>query len=80
MRRLRAREEPAAAGGQLNDRQHAVVQLVGQGLTNQQIARRLDVSPHTVNYHLRKLYGNYGVRSRIGLLRAVQDGVRANAG
>nr|WP_232265441.1 LuxR C-terminal-related transcriptional regulator [Streptomyces pactum] len=80
VRRLRAREEPAAAGGQLNDRQHAVVQLVGQGLTNQQIARRLDVSPHTVNYHLRKLYGNYGVRSRIGLLRAVQDGVRANAG
>ncbi|WP_413231863.1 LuxR C-terminal-related transcriptional regulator [Micromonospora zamorensis] len=26
--------------------------LVGQALTNQQIANRLNISSHTVNYHL----------------------------
>ncbi|MFG2749637.1 LuxR C-terminal-related transcriptional regulator [Streptomyces xanthophaeus] len=57
----------------LNDRRSAVVSLVAQGLTNQQIARRLEVSPHTVNYHLRKLFHSYGVRSRIDLLRAVEQ-------
>ncbi|MGK5497762.1 response regulator transcription factor [Streptomyces sp. URMC 125] len=46
---------------------------MGEGLTNRQIARRLGVSPHTVNYHLRKLFHSYGVRSRIDLLRAVEQ-------
>ncbi|MFV0131725.1 LuxR C-terminal-related transcriptional regulator [Streptomyces sp. HMX87] len=75
VRRAHARDAdaPVAAGIPLNDRQSAVIRLVGEGLTNQQIARRLDVSPHTVNYHLRKLFGSYGVRSRIDLLRAVEN-------
>ncbi|MFJ8586650.1 LuxR C-terminal-related transcriptional regulator [Streptomyces sp. NPDC093595] len=71
--RARGAQPPPAAGVALNDRQSAVVRLVAEGLTNQQIARRLDVSPHTVNYHLRKLFGSYGVRSRIDLLRAVEN-------
>ncbi len=45
--------------------------LVADGLTNQQIGRRLALSPHTVNYHLRKLFQRYGVSSRIDLLQAV---------
>ncbi|MFJ9112288.1 LuxR C-terminal-related transcriptional regulator [Streptomyces sp. NPDC102283] len=67
----------ATAGIPLNDRQAAVVRLVRAGLTNQQIARRLDVSPHTVNYHLRRLFSSFGVRSRIDLLRAVEQRVQA---
>ncbi len=75
VRRAHARDAdaPAAPGIPLNDRQSAVIRLVREGLTNQQIARRLDVSPHTVNYHLRKLFGSYGVCSRIDLLRAVEN-------
>ncbi|MEE1756463.1 helix-turn-helix transcriptional regulator [Streptomyces sp. SP18CS02] len=81
-RRPRAPATDVAARGAvpLNDRQSAVVRLVGEGLTNQQIARRLEVSPHTVNYHLRKLFYSYGVRSRIDLLRAVERQARQGAG
>ncbi|RKT54785.1 response regulator transcription factor [Saccharothrix australiensis] len=60
------------ADDDLDGRRRDVVRLVAQGLTNQQIARRLGLSPHTVNYHLRRLYQAYGVRSRIELLRAAQ--------
>ncbi|CAM5516857.1 MULTISPECIES: helix-turn-helix transcriptional regulator [Streptomyces] len=58
----------------LNERQSHVVALVRAGLTNRQIASQLGMSPHTVNYHLRKLFTRFGVRSRIGLLRAVEEG------
>lgn len=54
----------------LSARQHELLRLVGEGLTNQQMARRLGLSPHTVNYHLRKLFKCFGVNSRIDLLRA----------
>ncbi|GAA3388337.1 helix-turn-helix transcriptional regulator [Streptomyces roseoviridis] len=55
----------------LTETQRALVGLVADGLTNQQIGRRLALSPHTVNYHLRKLFKRYGVSSRIDLLQAV---------
>ncbi|MFI8104597.1 LuxR C-terminal-related transcriptional regulator [Streptomyces sp. NPDC086023] len=61
-----------ARGGRLSEQQHALVALVAEGLTNQQIARRLALSPHTVNYHLRKLFKIYGVSSRIDLLQAAR--------
>jgi DNA-binding CsgD family transcriptional regulator len=44
-----------------------VAQLVRRGLTNQQVAKQLHVSPHTVNYHLRQIYRKLGVRSRVEL-------------
>ncbi|MET9296943.1 LuxR C-terminal-related transcriptional regulator [Streptomyces sp. NPDC003077] len=74
-----AAEPPVGGGAQagcaaLNDRQSDVVALVRAGLTNRQIASELGMSPHTVNYHLRKLFTSFGVRSRIGLLRAVEEG------
>lgn len=67
------REVPVPAGSGLNEQQRILVGLVGEGLTNQQIARRLALSPHTVNYHLRKLYKAFGVSSRIDLLTAVEQ-------
>ena len=55
----------------------AVVRLVAEGRTNQQVATRLFVSPHTVNTHLRNAFGKLGVRSRVELARVVaaQDDV-----
>ncbi|MEV8153510.1 helix-turn-helix transcriptional regulator, partial [Streptomyces fradiae] len=53
----------------LNGQEHRIVQMVAEGLTNKQIARRLEISPHTVNYHLKKLFRKVGVNSRIALLR-----------
>ncbi|WP_326703871.1 LuxR C-terminal-related transcriptional regulator [Streptomyces cyaneofuscatus] len=62
------RDEPA--GPELDERQRLMVRLVAEGLTNQEMAGRLRLSPHTVNYHLRKLFRTFGVGSRIDLLNA----------
>ncbi|MBD2829711.1 hypothetical protein ID875_19625 [Streptomyces globisporus] len=40
-----------------------------RGADQQADARRLGISPHTVNYHLKKLFQKTGVNSRIALLR-----------
>jgi DNA-binding CsgD family transcriptional regulator len=51
----------------LTDSQRTVVALVGEGLTNQQIANRLYLSPHTVNYHLRTIFRRLAIHSRVEL-------------
>ncbi|GGZ38416.1 hypothetical protein GCM10010387_35670 [Streptomyces inusitatus] len=65
---------PAAPAGppDLNGQEYEIVRLVAEGLTNQQIGRRLEISPHTVNYHLKKLFRKVGVNSRIALLREIR--------
>ncbi|MGW0789446.1 LuxR C-terminal-related transcriptional regulator [Streptomyces sp. NPDC002911] len=64
------------AGPELDERQRLLLRLVAEGLTNQEMAGRLQLSPHTVNYHLRKLFRTFGVGSRIDLLNAaVRAGV-----
>ncbi|WP_256098087.1 helix-turn-helix transcriptional regulator [Streptomyces sp. MnatMP-M17] len=64
---------PQAGWEQLTDRQRTVVELAVQGLTNRQIAERIFVSPHTVNYHLRKIYRALSVSSRIDLFRLAHN-------
>ena len=55
----------------LTPTERAVVRLVAEGRTNQQVATRLFVSPHTVNTHLRNAFTKLGVRSRVELARLV---------
>jgi DNA-binding CsgD family transcriptional regulator len=50
----------------------AIADLIGEALTNQQIARRVVRSPHTVNYHLRQIYRKLGINSRVQLAALVQ--------
>jgi len=60
------------------------VQLVCEGMTNPQIARRLGVSPRTVQGHLLKVFRKFDVSSRTELvarlLRAQISGVNAPSG
>ncbi|URN13519.1 helix-turn-helix transcriptional regulator [Streptomyces radiopugnans] len=37
------------------------------GLTNRQIARELELSPHTVNYHLRNVFRKLSITTRVKL-------------
>ena len=47
--------------------------LVAEGLTNGGVARRLYISPHTVNTHLRHVFGKLGVSDRTqAAVRAVE--------
>jgi ATP/maltotriose-dependent transcriptional regulator MalT len=45
----------------------AIANLVAQGLTNKQIAEKLNRSHHTVDSHLRSIFAKLNVNSRVGL-------------
>lgn len=53
--------------GQLTDTEYAVAELVSQGLTNGRVARQLFMSPHTVAFHLKKIFRKLDVASRVEL-------------
>ncbi|MGW8226696.1 MAG: LuxR C-terminal-related transcriptional regulator, partial [Anaerolineales bacterium] len=48
----------------LTRRQDDILRLMGRGLTNQEIANDLVISPHTVRAHATKIYAKLGVTSR----------------
>ncbi|MFI6326409.1 response regulator transcription factor [Nonomuraea sp. NPDC050556] len=48
----------------LTKRESAVLRLVAQGLTNGQIARRLEISPRTVEKHVENARGKLGAANR----------------
>jgi DNA-binding NarL/FixJ family response regulator len=60
-----ARRARADSRGALSPREMEVLVLMGDGLTMQQIARRLGISPRTVEAHATKLYRKLDVRSRV---------------
>ncbi|PJE95980.1 LuxR family transcriptional regulator [Streptomyces carminius] len=53
----------------LSEMERRISYLVSVGLTNRQIARRVHLSAHTVNYHLRKIYRKLGINTRVELAR-----------
>jgi len=50
-----------------------VAQHVAQGMTNRETAALLQVSPHTVDYHLRRIFQKLQLRSRVELARMLAD-------
>ncbi|MFI9275779.1 helix-turn-helix transcriptional regulator [Kitasatospora sp. NPDC052896] len=71
--------ETIACGDSLSDRERQVLGLLAEGYTYQSIARRMQISPHTVDTYLRRIRGKTGVRSRAHLLRlaiALDDSTR----
>ena len=52
----------------LSKREEEVVRCVTEGLTNREIAERLDLSQHTIKNHLFRIFDKLGVSNRIELL------------
>jgi LuxR family maltose regulon positive regulatory protein len=48
----------------LSEREREVLRLIAEGLSNQELAARLYLSPHTIKVHTRNIYGKLGVTSR----------------
>ena len=61
VQRRRQRNETV---GSLTGREKEVLELIAQGLTGGQVARRLGVSQKTVESHVGRLYAKLGVRTR----------------
>ncbi|OCC11052.1 response regulator transcription factor [Streptomyces sp. PTY087I2] len=49
----------------LSERERSVLDLIGEGLTNRQIAQRLYLSEKTVKNHISRLLGKLGVERRV---------------
>jgi DNA-binding NarL/FixJ family response regulator len=70
---LITQEEPADLHN-LTARQHEILRLVAEGLTNAQIAQRLFLSEFTVKQHLRAAYKTLGVKNRTEASRLIRRG------
>ncbi|MFD5890648.1 response regulator [Streptomyces sp. NPDC060334] len=65
----------------LSERERAVLELIGDGLTNRQIAKRLYLSEKTVKNHISRLLGKLGVERRVqAAVIAAQVHDQANGG
>jgi DNA-binding NarL/FixJ family response regulator len=66
--------EPAAPPS-LSDRELQVIELVTRGLTNEQIAEKLEISKRTVDNHISNILTKTGTQNRVALVTwAVQLG------
>ena len=59
----------------LTRREHEVVLLVAEGLTNAQIAERLWISPGTVRRHLENVFAKLDVHTRTAAVARLRLGV-----
>jgi sigma-54 dependent transcriptional regulator, acetoin dehydrogenase operon transcriptional activator AcoR len=57
----------------LSPSQLGIAELVASGLTNQEVAARLYLSRHTIDFHLREIFSKLGIDSRVKLARLVSE-------
>jgi DNA-binding NarL/FixJ family response regulator len=57
----------------LSPREREVLELIGAGKTNREIAERLFLSPHTIKDHTTALYRKLGVRNRAEAARKAEQ-------
>ncbi len=64
----RRRSRDSRSNGHLTRREHQIVELVSQGMSNREIADRLFISQTTVKAYLNDIFKKLGVHGRVQLL------------
>jgi DNA-binding CsgD family transcriptional regulator len=62
-------DRPVEGWASLTETERTVSDNVAEGLTNRQVAERMFLSPHTVDFHLRQIFRKLDVSSRVELAR-----------
>lgn len=70
------RRRPTQGWDSLTATERTVSLLVAEGLTNGAVARRMYISPHTVNTHLRHVFAKLGVSNRVALAAEVHRSIK----
>ena len=70
----RRAERPVSGWESLTDTERAVAEHVAEGLTNAQVAERMFLSRHTVDFNLRQIFQKLGISSRVALARVYLEG------
>jgi two-component system, NarL family, response regulator DevR len=63
---------PIGTVAELTPRETAIIRLIGQGLTNLEIARELAISIHTVKFHVSQLLQRHQFRRRSELVKLIE--------
>ena len=62
--------------GVLTKSEREILQLIGEGLTDKEIARRLYRSFHTVHTHRKNIMAKLDIHTQAGLIRyAIKEGI-----
>jgi DNA-binding CsgD family transcriptional regulator len=72
-RHSRMASETGGARIEISTTQQYILQHLLQGRSDKEIANRLDLSAHTVDYHMRQLRRRFAARNRVQLVNAVQQ-------
>jgi DNA-binding NarL/FixJ family response regulator len=66
-----------AETSRVTDREQEIIESVCQGLSNQEIARRLTLSPNTVKAHLNRIFRKLNIKRRSQLLSLTMQSQQA---
>lgn len=64
MNRMPREHSANGSGNRFSSREIQVLELASKGMTNPEIARRLDLSVHAIKFHLASVYRKLGAANR----------------